>query len=52
MLDKTVIFTLGADPELFLVDTSGKFISSVGKIGGTKDKPQPVGEGCLIQEEM
>lgn len=51
MLDKTVIFTLGADPELFLVDTSGKFISSVGKIGGTKDKPQPVGEGCLIQED-
>ena len=45
-------FTLGADPELFLINTqSGKFISAIGKIGGTKQHPQPIGEGCAIQED-
>lgn len=44
-------FTLGADPELFLVTQEGKFISSVGKIGGTKDMPQAIGEGCAVQED-
>jgi hypothetical protein len=42
---------LGADPELFLRNEAGKFISSVGLIGGTKDFPQPIGYGCAIQED-
>lgn len=43
--------TIGADPELFLVDVNGKFISAVGLIGGTKDKPRPVGNGVAVQED-
>ena len=34
-------FLLGADPELFCVDKDGKYISAVGKFGGTKAKPKP-----------
>jgi len=44
-------FLLGADPELFVVDGEGKFISSIGKFGGTKENPIPIGEGCAIQED-
>lgn len=43
---------LGCDPELFLQHmTTGQFISSVGLIGGTKDFPMPIGEGCAVQED-
>jgi hypothetical protein len=28
-----------------------KFISSIGLIGGSKDQPLPIGEGCSIQED-
>jgi hypothetical protein len=31
--------SIGADPEMFLQDKTGKFISAIGKIGGTKEKP-------------
>lgn len=45
--------TLGADPEMFLTNTNGKFISSVGKFGGTKAKPRPLGKikGMAVQED-
>lgn len=45
--------TLGADPELFLVDAANAFVSAVGKIGGTKRNPQPlpIGEGFAVQED-
>lgn len=42
---------LGCDPELFLVNTTGQFISSVGLIGGSKDFPMPIGAGCSVQED-
>lgn len=45
-------FTIGADPELFLIDPkTGRFISSIDKIGGTKTDPRPIGEGCAVQED-
>lgn len=37
--------TIGADPELFLADSNGKFISAINKFGGTKDHPRPMGIG-------
>lgn len=43
--------TIGADPELFLVDVAGKFISSIGKVGGSKHRPRDIGEGCAVQED-
>jgi hypothetical protein len=45
--------TLGADPELFMVDAAHAFVSAVGKIGGTKRRPQPlpIGEGFAVQED-
>lgn len=43
---------VGADPELFLVDVSGKFISSIGLIGGSKQNPRKIREdGCAVQED-
>lgn len=46
-------FTLGADPELFMVDAAGALVSSIGRIGGTKEhpKPLPIGEGFAVQED-
>jgi hypothetical protein len=43
--------TIGADPELFLINPDGKFISSIGLIGGSKARPLPIGEGCAVQED-
>lgn len=44
-------FTIGADPELFLVTPEGKFVSSIDKIGGSKDEPRSIGAGCAVQED-
>lgn len=45
-------FKIGSDPELFLVDAQGKFISAVGLIGGTKYEPLPISMvGHAIQED-
>jgi hypothetical protein len=44
-------FTIGADPELFLVDKAGKFISAVNQIGGSKTRPKPIGMDCSVQED-
>lgn len=44
------MFTIGADPELFLKDNNGKFISGVGIIPGTKEEPFPIDQqGHAIQ---
>lgn len=44
-------FTIGADPELFFKNKENKLISVIGKLGGTKEEPFPIGEGCAIQED-
>lgn len=47
-----MITHLGADPEVFLVDGNGKYISSVGLIGGSKWQPLPIDElGNAVQED-
>lgn len=44
--------TVGADPEVFLVNHEGKYISGVGKIGGTKAHPKPISAlGHCVQED-
>ena len=48
----TQISMLGCDPEILLVNATGKYISSVGLIGGSKDFPRPIdGEGNAVQED-
>lgn len=46
-------FTLGADPEMFLVDKSGNYVASCGLVGGTKRDPLPlsIGDGFAVQED-
>lgn len=44
------LIKLGCDPEIFLKQ-GNNFISSIGLIGGTKDAPMPIGEGCAVQED-
>lgn len=49
-MDQNIL--VGCDPELFLQTESGKFISSIGLIGGSKESPLPIDEeGCAIQED-
>src|SRR6266850_5320353 len=45
-------FTLGADPECFLGNSTG-VISGIGKIGGSKRYPMPLplGDGFAVQED-
>ncbi len=52
MINKESI-KIGSDIEVFLRDkTSGKFVSAIGKIGGSKEYPRPLEkEGCAIQED-
>jgi hypothetical protein len=46
MARKSVVCTLGADPEFFLLNTdTDKPMSAVGKIGGTKGKPVKISDG-------
>lgn len=47
-------FKLGCDPELFLSDVDGNLKAVCGKIGGTKEQPQPLpmlGDGFAVQED-
>lgn len=45
-------FTIGSDPELFLINQEGKFISAVGLIGGSKWEPQHITkDGHAILED-
>ena len=44
--------TIGADIEVFLKDSTGKYISGIGLIGGTKDNPRPLEiPGHAVQED-
>lgn len=45
MADKVVV-TLGCDPEFFLINrVNQSYVSSIGLIGGSKDKPLPIAAG-------
>lgn len=44
-------FTIGSDPELFLVDADGKFISAVGLCKGTKNAPFEFLKGFKIHND-
>ena len=45
-------YLVGCDPEVFLVDAEGQFISSIDRIGGSKEFPRPIDEeGCAVQED-
>lgn len=43
---------VGADPEVFLVNSEGAYVSSIDRIGGSKEAPRPIDdEGCAVQED-
>jgi len=42
---------VGFDPEVFLKNKDGKFISAVGLVGGSKEHPKSIGNGCYVQED-
>lgn len=42
---------LGFDPEFFLKNKVGEFVSSIGLIGGSKEFPLDIGDGCALQED-
>jgi len=43
-------FSIGADPEMFLVGPDGEFQSSIDLLGGSKDNPRPLAH-CAVQED-
>lgn len=45
-------YFVGCDPEIFLVDETGSFVSSIDRVGGSKEFPRPIdNEGCAVQED-
>lgn len=47
-----VKYLIGSDPELFLFDTKlKKYIPGIGLIGGSKNQPLDIGNGCKVQED-
>lgn len=47
--------SIGCDPEVFLIDAkTHNFISSIGKFGGSKQKPLPIlnGEGAIQEDNV
>ena len=45
-------YFVGCDPEIFLVNDVGEYVSSIDRIGGSKDFPRPIDEeGCAVQED-
>lgn len=43
---------VGADPEVFLINAEGGYVSSIDRIGGSKEMPRPIDdEGCAVQED-
>jgi len=49
------MFTLGCDPESFLINKDGNVVSAIGRIGGSKHEPKPIlenyGKGYALQED-
>lgn len=48
---ETTYCTIGTDPEVFLVNTDGNFVSSIGKVGGTKLEPRAIDDIISVQED-
>lgn len=47
------MFTIGADPEMFLRDlTTGNLVPCIGILGGTKDAPIPVVNGAVQEDNV
>jgi len=46
------MFKVGSDPEVLLVNTQGKLISSVGLIGGSKAKPKATPHGHVQEDNV
>jgi hypothetical protein len=44
------MFTIGADPELFFRNTVS-VVSAITKVGGSKEEPLGIGNGCAVQED-
>lgn len=45
------MFTIGADPEVFISTQEGKIVSAIGLIGGTKEHPKRVSDTISVQED-
>lgn len=43
---------VGTDPEVFVVDSTGTIIPSIGLIGGSKDEPRDIGIGSLQEDNV
>lgn len=46
------MFSVGTDPELFLVNKAGVLKSSIGKIGGTKANPKETAHGWVQEDNV
>lgn len=52
ILDALPGFTFGCDPELFVVNSDGEFVSAEGLIPGTKEEPFVVNKGAVQVDGM
>lgn len=49
---ENVEFTIGADPEVFLMNPDGSPAIAIGKLGGTKREPRPVPLGAVQEDNV
>ena len=52
MKSKLENVTVGADPEVFVADSSGEITSAIGKVGGSKEYPRPVKDGGVQEDNV
>lgn len=45
-------FGIGSDPEIFLVNSDGKLISSIGLVGGSKTNPRQTTNGSVQEDNV
>lgn len=50
--NEEIQFTIGADPELFVMNQDGTPDTAIGRLGGTKDSPRLVNKGAVQEDNV
>lgn len=51
-MTQQIEWTIGADPEIFLLNDEGGPVSAIGLIGGSKHEPRPVNLGAVQEDNV
>lgn len=51
-MNQIKVLTIGADPEVFVIDSNNKVTSAIGFVGGSKEHPKPVSHGAVQEDNI